>query len=602
MRRLKSVIISGKSSRRTSEITRGATVKMNKAMTSIERTRPWISGLVTGTLSIAAALAIGFGVSLALGAADTEPLESPLMFSVARQLDHGPSGLYGPFGRQNPLVLIHAPLYYQLAAILARQLSGAGLDAVTAARLAGRGLSLLGLLLTGWGVFRIARLDGAPARAGWWSACLFASTPVLGAIPFTVRPDMLGIGLQTTGVLLILRALRSERPGRMAIAGGFAAFGLALCVKQHFLSGPVVATLLLLRGSWRGRVSPRLVGLGVLTAAAIVAGVFVVEELATEGRMSQAIFVAAATTTRVHPAGWARAAIVLVNIAGGSSCLLALLAFAGLAQVASKQGNARTAAAIVGTLLVTFALFSPLLSYLHPSVATWLVSTAAPFACLFLVVPVCVLIDRPRLVRELRSTGRCVCSRAAEILIVVPLCLASTGAWVNYAIQGIVFAAILTGRSLARACGGARLRTSLISIAIATLAVLCVEIIEAYATFHRMRFERMSTEAVLHILKEPTSSVYFVGEPGKNRVYGRADLVFDHWLYPVFESAHLAEPRSSWLRDALTDGSVRFVITTSKEPRIDGLEEPLTSLGYRSRFEIVSLYVWEQVRAPRRGG
>ena len=48
---------------------------------------------------------------------------------------------------------------------------------------------------------------------------------------------------------------------------------------------------------------------------------------------------------------------------------------------------------------------------------------------------------------------------AAEIAIVVSLCLASTGAWVNYAIQGIVFAAILTGRSLSRACDAARFRS-----------------------------------------------------------------------------------------------------------------------------------------------
>jgi hypothetical protein len=601
MRRLKSVIISGKSSRRTVEITGGAAVKMNKATTSIEHARLWVSGLVTTTLSIASAVAIGFGVWLALGAADTEVLESPLLFSVARQLDHGPSGLYGPFGRENPLVLIHAPLYYQLAASLARPLSGAGLDAINAARLAGRGLSLLGLLLTGWSVFWIARLDGAPARAGWWSACLFASAPVLGAIPFTVRPDMLGVGLQTTGVLLILRALRSERPGRMAIAGGFAAFGLAMCVKQHLLSGPVVATLLLLRGSWRGRVPPRLVGLAVLTAAAIVAGVCIVEELATAGRMSQAILGAAAATARVHPADWMGAAIVLANIGGGSSCLFALLAFAGLAQVASKPGKARAAAAIVGTLLVAIALCSPLVNYLNPGIVVGLVMTASPFVCLFLVVPVCALIDRRALFASSLDGALCLFA-AAEIAIILPLCLASTGAWVNYAIQGIVFAAILAGRSLSRACDAARLRTSLIPIAIATLAVLCVELKEAYITFHRMRAERLRAELVLRSMKEPTSNVYFVGEPGKNRVYGRADLVFDHWLYPVFESVHLAEPRSSWLRNALTDGSVRFVVTTSQDPRIDGLDQSLTALGYRARFEIASLYVWEQVRAPRRGG
>lgn len=188
---------------------------------------------------------------------------------------------------------------------------------------------------------------------------------------------------------------------------------------------------------------------------------------------------------------------------------------------------------------------------------------------------------------------------AAEIAIVVPLCLASTGAWVNYAIQGIVFAAILTGRSLARACDAARLRMSLVALAVAALVLVCFGFKEAYVTYARMRFERLKSELIVSNLAEPTSDLYFASDPGRNRQYGRTDLVFDHWLYPVFESVHGAEPRSTWLRSALTDGSVRFVITTSKDPRIDGLAEPLTRLGYRARFEIGSLYVWEQIRAAR---
>ncbi len=52
-------------------------------------------------------------------------------------------------------------------------------------------------------------------------------------------------------------------------------------------------------------------------------------------------------------------------------------------------------------------------------------------------------------------------------------------------------------------------------------------------------------------LPERTSDLYFAADPGRNRQYGRTDLVFDHWLYPVFESVHGAEPRSSWLRSAL---------------------------------------------------
>ena len=216
----------------------------------------------------------------------------------------------------------------------------------------------------------------------------------------------------------------------------------------------MVATMLLVWAAWRGRVSWRLVGLGVLTGAAVVAGVGVIEELATGGRMSQAIFVAAAATTRVHPTDWVRGAIVLANIGGGSSCLIVLLTLAGLAHVASKRGKARAIFAVAGTIVAGSVLFLPLVHHFRPSMVTGLAMSAAPFVCLFVVIPVCAVLERRALFGSSLDGALCLFA-AAEIAIVVPLCLASTGAWVNYAIQGIVFAAILTGRSLARACEAA---------------------------------------------------------------------------------------------------------------------------------------------------
>jgi hypothetical protein len=572
---------------------------MNVETTSGERARAWVSGWITAMLSIAASVAMAFGVWLAVGVGDTEPLESPLMLSVARQLEHGPWGLYGPFGGQNPLVLIHAPLYYHLAALLARPLKYGGLDPFTAARVAGRSLSLFGLFLTVWSAFRIARLDGAPARAGWWAACLIASAGVMGATPYTVRPDMLGVGLQTTGVLLVLRAYCSKRAGGRGIVGGFAALGAAICLKQHLVGGCFAATVLLFWAWCRGRVSLRLVGLGVLTAGAIVATVYGVEELATDGRMSQAIFVAAPATVRVHPADWLRFVIVLATIAGASLCLIALLALAGLAQVGSKRGRGRAAATVLGTSLVGFALFMPIVHSFRPSMAEGLTSSFAILGCLFLVIPICAFFERRAFFGSWLDAALCLFA-APEIVIVIALCGASTGAWVNYAIQGIVFAAILTARSLSRACDEGRAGAPLISIAVAAFVLLSFEIRDLHSTFRHRRFERLSVELLLRNLKVPTSDIYFAGGPGMTREYGRSDLVFDDWLYPVFESVHLAELRSSWLRSALTDKSVRFVITASAEPRIDGLDEPLTSLGFTPRFEINSLYVWEQLRAPRR--
>ncbi len=63
-------------------------------------------------LAASAIVFLGFRLLLGLGGEDTDLYESPLMLSVARQLVTGPGELYGPFGGNNPLVLIHAPLYY----------------------------------------------------------------------------------------------------------------------------------------------------------------------------------------------------------------------------------------------------------------------------------------------------------------------------------------------------------------------------------------------------------------------------------------------------------------------------------------------------------
>ena len=156
-------------------------------------------------------VAVIFGAVLAVRPEDTEPLESPLLLSVARQLLRGPWELYGPFGRSNPYVLIHAPLYYHVAALLAWPLYRAGLDPVWAAMAVGRSLSFFGL---GWTLaiaYRIARLDGMPRRVGWWAVLLIAASPVVGVMPYAVRPDMLGVALQTTGVFLVLAELRSRR-------------------------------------------------------------------------------------------------------------------------------------------------------------------------------------------------------------------------------------------------------------------------------------------------------------------------------------------------------------------------------------------------------
>ena len=294
---------------------------MSEGSSANERTGRFASVWVTAALTSAAACATAFGAFLALGARDTEAFESPLMLSVARQLIQGPWGLYGPFGRQNPLVLIHAPLYYHLAALLAWPLTVTGLDPISAARYRRAVAFVRRSRGDGLQCVRDRSARSSARRAAWWAVCLIASSPVVGFMPFTVRPDMLGVAFQTTGVFLLLKAIESERPAGRAIVLAFAAFGLAICVKQHFVGGPIGGTFLLLWAWRRGRVSLRAVLLGMLLAFVIVAIFFAAEEVATEGRMSQAVFVAAAATARTHPGDWGRAAIVVSAICLGEHML-----------------------------------------------------------------------------------------------------------------------------------------------------------------------------------------------------------------------------------------------------------------------------------------
>ena len=78
-----------------------------------------IRACVTALLGVAAITYVGFHSTLALSGEDVDKYESPLMLSVGRQLVAGPWGLYGPYGGSNHLVLIHAPLYYRAAGLMA---------------------------------------------------------------------------------------------------------------------------------------------------------------------------------------------------------------------------------------------------------------------------------------------------------------------------------------------------------------------------------------------------------------------------------------------------------------------------------------------------
>jgi hypothetical protein len=556
----------------------------------------WVSPFVTMVLSLAAAVTVICGVSMALGLEDTEPLESPLLLPVARQLIQGPWGLYGPFGGQNPWVLIHAPLYYRIAALVAWPLMRAGVDPVMAALAAGRAISLVGLGWTMAVAYRIARLDGAPRVAGAWAALLIAASLVVGAMPYAIRADMLGVALHTTGVFLVLSVLRDPKPGRARVPAAYAAFGLALCVKQLFIVGPVISTFLLLAACVRGRLSFNVIASGLMTGLAIVVVIYGAEELASVGQMSRAVFQAAASTNLVHPVGWGRATIVIMGIIGKSGGLMAVFLALGLANVGTRTGVGSRALVVVGSGLLSLFACRVILEGLVIDLTgdDQVIMVAVLAVTLFLLIPACWLLS-PRSQSSAPVDRTLGLYLAAEAVLVIVLSRASAGAWVNYGIQAVVFASIIAARALGRICsrGPGPVASSLVALAVLTL--LTGACIDAWKTASLRHAERVSASLVIDYYGAPATEFFFVDRPGLNRLHGRLNLVYDDWLYPVFEAVHLAEPRSIWLRRVLDSGEIRFVVNTSENINIGGLGQTLPQLGYTRDIKLgETYYVWRR--------
>jgi len=95
-------------------------------------------------------------------------------------------------------------------------------------------------------------------------------------------------------------------------------------------------------------------------------------------------------------------------------------------------------------------------------------------------------------------------------------------------------------------------------------------------------------------LHRPRDTYFFASRPGLNRLDGRIELVYDDWLYPVFESIGLAAPRSVWLVRALAPHSpVRVVINPTERPVVEGTVTDLRRLGYRAHTQVESIYyIW----------
>ena len=553
---------------------------------------------VTAILGISAAAAVIYGCSLAVRALDTEQMESPLILSIARQLVRGPRELYGPFGGSNPLVIIHAPLYYRVAAFFAWPIFRSGLDPVLAALAAGRSLSFLGL---GWAIamaYRLARFDGRRPRVGLWAGLLIASAPAISVSPYTVRPDMLGVALQTTGVFLVLYALRSDRPRPIYVVSAFASFGLAFCVKQQFIMAPSISTFLVVAACLRGRISSKQAAVALLTTAVIVLAVYGIEEVVTRAEMSQSVFRAAFAVSRVHPAGTIRALLILYGILARSSGMIALLLAASLVSVSNGRGIVCAGVVILGGGTLGLILLETTFSAMGIQIADLdhLLTLAYLVVAVVFVIPACFLMAPGVLIAD-RLDRVLWIYLAAELGFVVVISRMSTGAWINYGVQAVVIAGVLIARALDRAIEHIRSPRQVFPIAVAALVSLIGVGDEVGTDAARWRVEKAAIDHVFDELGHPpTQRLFFVALPGLNRVYGRLDLVYDGWLYPVFESLHLAEPRSSWLRRALRSDSIGFIVTATDSPVIDGLPEPINRLGYAPDIKVGPYFVWKHYR------
>jgi hypothetical protein len=545
------------------------------------------------TVWITAVLALGAGavilwIAMALDQEDIEALESPLLLSVARQLESGPRGLYGPYGGPCPLVLIHAPLYYRLAALAGWPLNRVGFDSVTAALVAGRLLSSLGFLATLAAAYRLALLGGMPPRAGWWAALLVAGTPISGGFLFEVRPDMLGIGLQTTGILLVFSAFANAPIREAESTAGFTCFALAACFKQHYVAAPLASLFLM---AWaRGRRGLTSIVRCASIALAIVVIYYGIEEWITAGRMSQSVVVAAGSVGNVHPSDWYAARNLFLVLISKCVGMILLAAAAGLAMVSARPRPARLALVIVGTALIgtVTALAILQLFMVKPWISAFLL--LGLLLVIVGIIPACGIFEKSLLGGRLDAALWAYW--AGELALTAVVWRLSAGTWFNYALQALVIACVLTARALSRAIDSARSWRPLIPAALAALAVPAFAFTDATQVLGKRESDSAALARLLVYVQRPSAEIFFVDLPGANRVHGRIDLVYDPWLYPVFESIGLAEPRSNWLDRALSAGPVRVVATTSRRSEIDGLKRTLPELGYSLSKRVGPYFVW----------
>jgi hypothetical protein len=540
-------------------------------------------------------LALGAGalvpwVAMAFQPQDIEAVESPLLLAVAHEVEAGPHSLYGPYDGRYPLVLIHAPLYYRLAAVLGWLLYRAGFEPVVAALAGGRLVSAFGFLVTLAAASMLARLGGMPRRAGAWAALLVAGTPIFSGVPFEVRPDMLGIGIQTSGILFVLAALAAVPIREARLMGAAACFAVAICIKQQYLIAPLLSVVFLTAAQARGRLSVASIARFVAVGSGLPLLYYGGEEWITRGQMSRSVFVAALKVGQVHPADWLFAANSVLVLVWKCVGPILLLAAAGLAMVSARRGRAQRGLVMAGAIVIGAVAALAVVQFFVARIGISALLTAALLIVVAVIIPACFVI-------EISLVGDWLDWAlwgyfAAEMVFTTILWRLSTGGWFNYAIEAVVIGCVLTARALARAFERAASWRLLIPAVAAAVAVAVFAWTDVRQVLRRRDIEAKETALLLKRVPQPASQIFFVDLPGANRLHGRRGLVYDPWLYPVFESIDQAEPRSLWLEEELATGVTRYIATISSHAKVNGVNRTLPELGYSRSGRVGPYFLW----------
>jgi hypothetical protein len=542
----------------------GTKPHMNKQHINVSPTSR-LGRALLALLALAVAIQVGYYVFIGVQSGDVGPFETVLARAVAGHFEPGagPGRFYGPYDGGYPSVVMHAPFYYRLVALLAWPFVAAGFDGLNCALVAGRLVSVCAGMLLLAAVWGWARLGGRSVRAGLCSVGLVASSPVVGSLLTMLRPDVLGVAMQTAAGLLVVGFLEKRRveihqpnvkpnhaqpPSALAgialltLAG--MCFALAIVVKQHNLMVALVCGCLLIWSCRRGelRTRPLMVAAGLAMAFAIA--YLCSENLLTGGLMWKTVFVYPSGPFRgINYAGWVHVRSVFEIVTRRS---LGLILLAGISLCVSRG---RTLADRVDRVLFLLLLL--------------------------------------------------------ELALLVPLCLYNAGAAYNYALQAIVFAGVLVGRGIDRtlnalAASATPVRALVGAGAMGSLLLIAVSDAHWVLQTERLRRdERVNVEAIrtdVRVAAGSNNSRYFVARQHLNRLDGNPALIHDDWLYGAFERAAGVEPRNAWLKLAITEGPITQVIVPDELQTVPGVDRALPELGYHRLARFGDLTVWSRAQ------